>query len=62
MVPADEDALSRRAHQEILMQIKTNVRAGKGGASGAGKNSKGSGSEAAEAPVYVPPVSRCAGI
>jgi hypothetical protein len=43
------------------MQIRTNVRAGKGGASGAGKNSKGSESEA-PAPVYAPPVSRCAGI
>jgi proteasome assembly chaperone (PAC2) family protein len=45
--------------QEHKMQIKTNVRAGKGGASGVGKNSPGS----PDVPVYyVPPVSRCAGI
>jgi hypothetical protein len=59
MVPADEDAPRRRAQQEILMQIKTNVRAGKGGASGNGKNSKSSKDDV---PVFVPPVSRCAGI
>jgi hypothetical protein len=59
MVSADEDAPRRRAQQEILMQIKTNVRAGKGGASGSGKNSKSSKDDA---PVFVPPVSRCAGI
>jgi hypothetical protein len=43
--------------KEIHMKIKTNVRAGKGGTSGVGKNSS-----EAPAPVYVPPVSRCAGI
>jgi GTPase involved in cell partitioning and DNA repair len=42
------------------MKIKTNVRAGKGGASGAGKNSNGGSSD--DVVVYVPPVSRCAGI
>jgi hypothetical protein len=45
----------------MKMQIKSNVRAGKGGATGAGQNSKSSDT-AAPAPVYVPPVSRCAGI
>jgi hypothetical protein len=49
------------------MKIKTNVRAGSGGASGAGKNSKGLGYDIPDVPevqvepVYVPPVSRCAG-
>jgi hypothetical protein len=41
----------------MTMKIKTNVRAGKGGASGFGKNSKDD-----PVPVYVPPVSRCSGI
>jgi hypothetical protein len=59
MVPSDETRRPRRAQQEILMQIKTNVRAGKGGASGNGKNSKSSYDDA---PVFVAPVSRCAGI
>ncbi|MGE0451830.1 MAG: hypothetical protein AB7Q29_19815 [Vicinamibacterales bacterium] len=53
------------------MNIKTNIRAGKGGASGAGKNGKSSGADNApeveievETPeiVYVPPVSRCTGL
>lgn len=39
------------------MQVKTNVRAGQGGASGAGQNSKSNDVP----PVYVPPVSRCTG-
>jgi hypothetical protein len=43
----------------MKMQIKSNVRAGKGGASGSGQNSKSSDKSA---PVFVPPVSRCAGI
>ena len=51
---------------EETMKIKTNVRAGKGGASGAGQNSKGGGTETEvqTEPVYtyVPPVSRCVGI
>lgn len=42
------------------MNVKTNLRAGKGGRSGAGKNS--SGDSVDPVPVYVPPVSRCAGI
>jgi hypothetical protein len=40
------------------MQVKTNLRAGKGGASGAGHNTPGS---AGYLPP-VPPVSRCVGI
>jgi hypothetical protein len=47
------------------MKIKSNVRAGSGGASGTGQNSKGLGVDSvvvAPAPVYVPPVSRCVGI
>jgi hypothetical protein len=52
------------------MQVKSNIRAGKGGASGVGKNSKGLGYdipdtpevEVEPAPVYYPPVARCAGI
>ncbi len=40
------------------MKIKTNVHAGKGGASGVGGNS----TVEEPKPVYVPPVSRCAGI
>lgn len=53
------------------MNIKTNLRAGKGGASGVGKNSKGVDSvDVVEAPevqpapvvVYYPPVSRCTGL
>lgn len=40
------------------MKIKTNVRAGKGGASGVGKNRKSDDS----VPVYVAPVGRCVGI
>lgn len=50
------------------MKVKTNIRAGKGGASGVGQNSKGGGTDTPEVevqspePVYVPPVSRCAGI
>jgi hypothetical protein len=48
-----------RDHRSTNMKIKTNVRAGKGGDSGYGKNS----SESPSVPVYyVPPVSRCAGI
>jgi hypothetical protein len=39
------------------MQVKTNVRAGSGGASGAGHNSV----DNPVPPVYVPPVSRCTG-
>ena len=42
------------------MKVKTNLRAGKGGASGAGHNSPGDDSPAPP-PVYVPPVSRCVG-
>jgi hypothetical protein len=51
---------ARKPSKEKTMKIKTNVRAGKGGASGVGKNSTG----VAETPTpeYVPPVSRCAGI
>lgn len=46
------------------MNVKTNVRAGKGGASGVGKNSKGGTSTDSTdpVPVYVPPVSRCVGV
>ncbi|MEQ1758393.1 MAG: hypothetical protein ABL986_08760 [Vicinamibacterales bacterium] len=49
------------------MKIKTNIRAGKGGASGVGKNSKGLGPDVPEVEievqsVYVPPVSRCTGL
>ncbi len=44
------------------MKIKSNIRAGKGGASGVGKNSKGLPEVEVETPdVYVPPVSRCVG-
>jgi hypothetical protein len=45
------------------MKIKTNLRAGKGGASGVGKNSKGTteGVEVETPSTYVPPVSRCVG-
>jgi hypothetical protein len=50
---------SARIARSTKMNIKTNVRAGKGGASGSGKNSSGSYDAA---PVYVAPVSRCAGI
>ena len=39
------------------MKIKTNIRAGQGGASGAGHNS----TTPDVVPVYVPPVSRCVG-
>jgi hypothetical protein len=48
------------------MKVKTNIRAGKGGASGSGQNSKGQ-PDVPEVeiedpvPVYVPPVSRCTG-
>jgi hypothetical protein len=42
------------------MKIKTNIRAGKGGDSGVGKNSKTSENQTVV--VYVPPVSRCVGI
>lgn len=42
------------------MKIKTNIRAGKGGASGAGHNSKGD--DSSTPPVYTPPVSRCVGV
>jgi hypothetical protein len=51
---------ARKLSKEITMKIKTNVRAGKGGASGAGKNS--AAETETPSPVYVPPVSRCAGI
>jgi hypothetical protein len=44
------------------MNVKTNLRAGKGGASGVGKNSSGDSTSPSTPPVYVPPVSRCAGI
>jgi hypothetical protein len=47
------------------MNIKTHLRAGSGGASGAGKNGgNNSPHDAAEDPpvVYVPPVNRCTGI
>jgi hypothetical protein len=49
------------------MNIKTNIRAGKGGASGVGKNSQHMGPDTPEVevestPVYVPPVSRCTGL
>lgn len=40
------------------MKVKTNVRAGKGGDSGVGKNRKSD----ASTPVPTPPVSRCVGI
>ena len=44
------------------MQVKTNIRAGKGGASGAGKNSTGPETPETETSTpYVPPVSRCTG-
>lgn len=45
-------------HLEHIMKIKTNIRAGKGGASGAGHNSKSDDTP----PVYTPPVSRCVGV
>jgi hypothetical protein len=46
-----------------VMKVKTNVRAGKGGASGVGKNSKGMGVDLPEVEVQSPPpVSRCVGI
>ena len=38
------------------MKVKSNIRAGKGGASGVGHNSSD------PVPVYVPPVGRCVGI
>lgn len=44
-------------HLEHIMKIKTNIRAGKGGASGAGHNSNDN-----PPPVYTPPVSRCVGV
>ncbi|MEQ1758394.1 MAG: hypothetical protein ABL986_08765 [Vicinamibacterales bacterium] len=44
------------------MKIKTNIRAGKGGASGAGKNRSSSTDSVDTTPVYVPPVSRCTGL
>jgi len=45
------------------MKVKTNVRAGAGGASGAGKNSTHSTPDPVAVVVpYVPPVSRCTGI
>ncbi len=52
------------------MNIKTNIRAGKGGASGVGKNSQHMGPDSVDAPeveptpvvVYYPPVSRCTGL
>ena len=46
------------------MKVKTNLRAGKGGASGAGHNSPGSTpeTETPSSPPYVPPVSRCVGV
>ena len=40
------------------MKIKSNVRAGKGGDSAGGKNSKVNNTKVS----YVPPVSRCVGI
>jgi hypothetical protein len=42
------------------MKIKTNLRAGSGGASGAGKNHSEPEVQAPP-PVYVPPVGRCVG-
>ena len=52
------------------MQIQTNLRGGKGGASGVGKNSKSTSTDSVDAPevevqpapVYYPPVTRCVGI
>lgn len=48
------------------MKVKTNLRAGKGGASGAGHNSPGNTPEVEDpppvVPPYVPPVSRCVGL
>lgn len=47
------------------MNIKTNIRAGKGGASGVGQNSKSNSTDSPETEVqvvYVPPVSRCVGL
>lgn len=45
------------------MKIKSNIRAGKGGASGVGKNSSNNTPEVEveTVEVYVPPVSRCVG-
>lgn len=45
------------------MKIKSNIRAGKGGDSGAGKNSSSDTPEVQveTVEVYVPPVSRCVG-
>ena len=45
------------------MKVKTNLRAGSGGASGAGKNRSSSTDSTSVDVVYVPPVvvSRCAG-
>ena len=50
-------------NQELEMKVKTNLRAGKGGASGAGKNSSGAPEVEVVCPPapYVPPVSRCVG-
>jgi hypothetical protein len=55
------------------MKIKTNIRAGKGGASGTGQNGNSSSTpDATQAPeasppnntvvYYVPPIARCVGI
>ncbi len=44
------------------MKIKTNVRAGAGGASGAGHNTPGDNSPITPPVVYYPPVGRCVGI
>ena len=46
------------------MNIKTNIRAGKGGAgvSGRDPNKKPRSSDSNTVVVYVPPVSRCAGL
>lgn len=45
------------------MKIKTNIRAGKGGATGAGKNRSSSTDsvDVVVVPVYVPPTNRCVG-
>lgn len=54
----------RIAHppSEEIMKIKTNVRAGAGGASGAGHNTPGDNSPITPPVVYYPPVGRCVGI
>jgi hypothetical protein len=63
MVPTVWCAIDAHDRRE-RMKVKTNLRAGSGGASGGGKNSQHTGPDVPEVevqPVYVPPVSRCAG-